>query len=99
MLHYFIPNKDLLSFTFLISPKESEMFYRICVVAQSEQSNIRHPIFPRDYTALYVPKGNTAPYNPYGKYGPVYTLWNIQHRLPPCFDWATTLYRIFESRS
>ena len=53
-MHYPIPSKDLLSLTFLISPKESGIFSRVGVVAQSELGNIWHRIFPRDYTAPYV---------------------------------------------
>ena len=54
-MHYPIPSKDLLSLTFLISPKESGIFSRVCVVAQSEQGKNRHRMFPRDYLAPYVP--------------------------------------------
>ena len=53
------------------------------------QGNIRHCMFPRDYTAPNVPEE---------LYGTKCSLGNIRHRMLPYSDWTTTLYGIFRDK-
>ena len=59
---YYISRNDIvplcniiLSFKLSISPKESGLLYRLGVIAQSDQGQIRHCMFPRENTAPYAP--------------------------------------------